>query len=168
MAFSAINSSNIEVGDPVTAELWGLVKSNFDDHETRINSVEGGASKIVIINDLVVGSGQLAGASGSVEGVAHIRVPVNGTLTTAVISTTAAGSSGTTEIDVLKASTIAGTYTTVFSTKPSVTSAASPGSSSNAVFSTTAITAGEFLRVDLTSLQVGQEPFIITVFGDVS
>jgi hypothetical protein len=52
MAFTTIDPNKIKVGDPITKEVLDLIKSNFDDHEFRINSLSISASGLLfILND---------------------------------------------------------------------------------------------------------------------
>jgi len=54
MAYDSINSTNVAAGKPVTTGLMNKVRTNFDDHESRINSVEtGGGAKTVIFSEVV-------------------------------------------------------------------------------------------------------------------
>jgi hypothetical protein len=50
MAFLPIDTNTIKVGDPITKDLWDLIKSNFDDHETRLNSLATSTVSIYVIN----------------------------------------------------------------------------------------------------------------------
>jgi len=40
MAFTAIDTSEIQASEPNTTGLWTKVKNNFDDHEDRIGDIE--------------------------------------------------------------------------------------------------------------------------------
>lgn len=314
MAFSAINSSNIEVGDPVTNDLWTKVKDNFDDHETRVASLETNANRIYVFNKIIrrpsehnvgdikwsfltlaefqarfdttwiladgqtitgdelanlrswttipdlrgeflrgldngrgVDSGRTMGSTQSGQNVAHTHVistqdhdpiavkddligtdnsttytinggstidvtlrdlnnptfqansdggtearprsiaancfvktdessysglevfrsPIAMNLVSAVVTNISAGTSGTLQADITKGSNLT-SMTTMFSTKPSVTSASGDGaSSSNAVFSTQAVAANDFLQLDVDTFQPGQETFHVFIIGEV-
>lgn len=50
MAFNPININTIKVGDPITRDLWVLLKNNFDDHELRINSLATSGGTVFIFN----------------------------------------------------------------------------------------------------------------------
>lgn len=50
MAFLPIDPNSIKVGDPITKDLWDLIKENFDDHELRINSLATSGSTVHIYN----------------------------------------------------------------------------------------------------------------------
>ena len=85
------------------------------------------------------------------------------TLNTAKVTQTLAGTTGTLEIDIKKGTSL-GSMTTVFSTKPSVLySAGNYTTSSNAVFSTTAVSANDWLVLEIVSLQDTRAEFHIQV-----
>lgn len=50
MAFTTIDPNTIKIGDPITKNLWDLIKNNFDDHETRINSLATSGGTVFILN----------------------------------------------------------------------------------------------------------------------
>lgn len=103
--------------------------------------------------------------------------PYNAVLTVAIAYSKQVGTSGTTEIDVLLATAPNAAFTTIFSTTPKFTSAAAannyvdsagivtPLSGVTApVFSTTAITAGSVLRMDLLQTMVAGKDCGVTIF----
>jgi hypothetical protein len=52
MSFITIDPNKIKVGDPITKETLDLIKSNLDDHEFRINSLNISLSgSLYILND---------------------------------------------------------------------------------------------------------------------
>jgi hypothetical protein len=50
MAFLPIDINTIKVGDPITRDLWLLLKDNMDDHELRINSLSTSGGTVFIFN----------------------------------------------------------------------------------------------------------------------
>jgi hypothetical protein len=50
MAFVAIDSDTIKVGDPITKELFDLIKSNFDNVDLRITSLATSGGTVFIFN----------------------------------------------------------------------------------------------------------------------
>jgi hypothetical protein len=50
MAYLEIDSNKIKVGDPITKELLDLIKSNFADHEERLNTSETTGGTVFIFN----------------------------------------------------------------------------------------------------------------------
>lgn len=166
MPFETIPSSLIQVGRPTKKEIFQKAKDNFDDHEDRIILVEDAINKIVIFDFLVVNGAQYA-AGTSLAGIAVWRAPSTFDLYDAVVTSITAGASGTTEFDIQVGSDL-DTMTSVFTTRPSVSFSAGDNiSSSNAVFSTFTINEGDFLRLDITSLQSPQYSFHLQVFGEI-
>ena len=153
MAFTVIDPSIIEAGDPTTQDLFNTVRLNFDDHETRLTSVEGGSSV-----NYIPFYWNLNGYYGEFvtldNAVGVIRLPFNITLLGGRLLVNTAGTSGSTEID-FKYKRGAGAWTSVFSTKPVLSFSAGNDSIDSGVLSTTALLIGDLVRMDLTSSQNG-------------
>ena len=163
MAF--ITLPNQSVGDPVTADYLNQVKDNFDDHEDRLIEVEQNISKVKVFNELFINSVQTV--LNGIEEISIYRAETDFTLVEAKLVVLEAGTSGTTQIDVLKSSTISGSFTSIFSTKPSVLQTTGNNvESTNAVFQTTSVAAGDYLKLNIDSLQVGQKRILIHVYGE--
>ena len=153
MAFTPINSASIEVGDALKKEIFDLVKSNFDDHETRINSVESSANKIDIFKFLLLNGSSFSTATG----IAYYRAEDDFTITKGAIQIFEKGTlTGAVEIDIKKSTTNMdnASFTSIFTTKPKITyaSAADYDESSNQVLNgaMTSILSGDYLRLDIT------------------
>lgn len=156
MAYSAVTKPT--VGDALTKSFGDGIIDNQADFQTRITSLEGSASKIVVFDSTVYN----ASTASSLTGIIFFRAASAFSLTAAVISiydTTGLSLSGTLSIDVQKASSPDfSSSTSVFTTKPSLTSFTSYTESSNAVFKTDGtedIAADDFLRLDIDSLPTG-------------
>ena len=170
MAFVTIPSNAIDVGDPITKDLFDKVKDNFDDHETRIASLESGAAKVEVF-DGVVFLGSLASTA---TGIFHFVAKANFTLTECRLRAfETSPPTGTLEIDVKKNTTFDNTgMTSVFTTRPSInyTSAPDYAFSTNQVFDNTKINivTDDVLRIDITSLPTGLGKFYLQFYGEVS
>lgn len=172
MAFEVINSAEIEVGDPVKAELFTKIKNSLDDHETRINAQESSANRVIIFDALILN----AVSANTLTGLMAGNAPQQITLTECYVQIFEKGSlTGTLEIDIKRNTTPNNTgMTSVFTTKPKITyaSAADYDKSSNQVFNgaQATITAGDHLRLDITQLPgsgtIGK--FIVYLAGEVS
>lgn len=155
MAYSTIPSASLAVGKPTKKELFDLIRSNFEDHESRIVSTEAAAAAAIPFEFEVFG--KYNDLTVPYTGVMYYRVPFACTLTGAVILIFNDGLTGTLEIDIQKKSGV-GAFATVFSTKPSVAAAGGDFSvSSNATFSTTTLLANDILRLDITSKMAGKD-----------
>lgn len=171
MAFSSISSAVIAVGQAIKAELWGKVKSNFDDHETRLNQVESSSSKLEIIKFYVLNGSEFSTGTGLFYWESNDTF----TITSAYVQIFEKGSlTGTFEIDIEKSVTNLNStsFTTIFTTKPSITfaSVADYAKSTNQVFDPTkiSIVPGNYLRFDITQMPGGgvMSKFLITVYGE--
>jgi len=153
LAYSTPNT--ISVGDPVKKDDYDKLKNNSINHESRVAGLEVGASTIIVFGETIHGLSGYVNASSTLSGLSFYYVQQGLTLTSAIISDIEGAASSVFEFDILKASTIGGVYSTVFSTKPSVTANGTKQKSTNAVFSVTSIAIGEWLRFDITSVAVG-------------
>ena len=88
--------------------------------------------------------------------ISLFKAPYDFNIISAIVTNIDAGTSGTLEMDVLSGSSL-GSVTSIFSTKPSVTSAAGDNASStNAVISNPSVFENNWVRMDCTSLQTQQ------------
>ena len=165
MAYSSVDATRIVAGKPVRADdILGL-RNNQEDLNTRVTAVEGVIVKVQVFNETIHNL-EFNGGS-TITGFAYWRAPSAFTLTSATITQVTAGSAGTMEIDIQKGSSVS-SMSTVFSTKPSLAyTAGNAATSSNAVFSSASVSANDFLRLDLTSIQTGIGTLIITIYGEV-
>jgi hypothetical protein len=171
MAFSSISSLAIAVGAAIKAELWGKVKNNFDDHETRINNIETVSNKIPIIKFYTLNASSFSTATG----LYYWESNDNFTITNAYVQIFEKGSlTGTFQVDILKSTTNldGASFSTIFTTKPSInySTASDYAKSTNQVFDPTkiSIVSGNYLRFDITQTPTGgvMSKFLITVYGE--
>jgi len=163
MSFTAITSGEIESGKPVRSDTQTKIKDNFDDHESRLQSLEGGASTtypplILRVN----GPYSLYGALTSILKTTT-NFPITITGVRLLIDT--AGSAGITEIDV-KYKRGGGSWTSILTTLPSVSyTAGNDALSSNGVVdvSESELEAGDIIRLDTTSVQTGGVGFLVRI-----
>lgn len=157
MSFITLNPAQIAAAEPVTQDLFELIKDDLDDHESRILDVEAATISTFPIEFLVKGHYWKLG--GGQLGVAFVRAEFNLTLTAARLFVVDDGSSGTLQIDVQKKRG-AGAFATIFSTQPSVVQGGGDyQTSTNAAFSDTDIDAGDILRLDITTVMDDNEDF---------
>lgn len=154
MAFTTIPTSIIESGDPVKQELWDTyVKDNLDDHESRITGLEGGSNVVYGPHFWNVTGPYFAAVP--LVNCGMIRLNFSLTVLAGRLLIKTAGSSGSTEIDILYKRGVSA-FTSIFSTKPSVTSASGDYAiSTNGILTVTSLLAGDILRMDITTTQGG-------------
>jgi hypothetical protein len=165
MSFTAINSTEIESGKPVSANTQTKIQENFDNHEDRITDLETGTSTVYPPIILRV-NGPYADLStahrtGIIKTTTNFALQITG----ARLLIDTAGSTGTTQIDILKKSG-GGAFASIFTTKPSVVyTAGNDALSSNTVLDATKVDllAGDILRLDLTSVQAAAEGFLVRI-----
>lgn len=153
MAYTSINSSSIEVGDPIKKELLDRIKANEDDLDARVTALSVGAAKVEIFKYLLLNGSSFSTATG----LDYYQAIESFTITNAEIRIFEKGSlTGSIEIDVLKSVTNmdSPSFTTIFTTKPKIVlaSASDYDTSTNQVFNSgqVAINAGDILRLDIT------------------
>lgn len=157
MAFTPISTSEIATGQPVSNETATKIKGNFDSLDSRMTSLEGGGS--TVYPPIIMRVNGTYGESGD------LVIPANGILKTTLnfnllitgvrLIIDNAGISGTTEID-LKYKRGVGSYTSIFTTKPSVGfGSGDDATSTNAILNLSQVNlqAGDILRMDITSVQ---------------
>jgi len=150
--FITIPSSWLDVGDPTKKELFDYIKDNFDDLDSRQTAIENSVAKIVTYSGIFLN----ASSASTLTGIMFERVPSNFTITDAKLWIFEKGSlTGNLELDVRKSNSADFTSdSSIFSTKPKIDFgvAADYAESSNAVISAGAFTAGQYIRIDMTSL----------------
>lgn len=163
MAFITLTTTEIGTGKPTTNSALTKVKDNFDNHESRLIAVESGGA-VTYPPIIMRVNGYYAGKN-LTDGLLKTTLNFNLTITGVRLIIDVAGSSGTTEID-LEYKRGVGSWTSIFTTKPSVVySAGNDASSSNAVLDTSkvALEAGDFLRLDLKSVQTAGNSFMVRI-----
>lgn len=152
--FTEILEADIEAGDPVSQELWDKVRTNLNDLDDRVQLLESVSNKF---DPLVVSVFDTHYYS-SGRHVAYWRVPFDILLTQGRLVKVSAGSSGTLGFDVKRATSLGGSYTTVFSAIPQITST-SANQETTGTLSQTEIDEGDWLEFLVDSFQPTVDEF---------
>jgi hypothetical protein len=163
MSFTALTSTEITSGKPVTSTTGTKIKNNFDDHEARIQAIEGGSA--TTFPPIILRVNGPYGQYGAVNGIIKLTTNFPIVFTGVRILIDHAGSSGITQVDV-KYKSGGGAYTSMLLTQPSVSYTAGDDSiSSNAVLDPahSSLLAGDIIRLDLTSVQTGGRSFTVRI-----
>lgn len=163
MSYVELTDEEIATGKPVANTLTEKIKDNFIDHESRIIGIETGTNIdyppiILRVNGYYR---HLVGLTGTLKTTLNFALRITGVR----LIVGSAGSSGTTEIDVLYKRG-AGAFTSILSTTPTVSfSAGSDSVSTNAVIDTNEdnLLAGDILRLDILSSQVDTRDFLVRI-----
>lgn len=163
MSYTTITTTEIESGKPVRSDTQNKVRDNFEDHEDRLQSLEGGSATtypplIMRVNGYY---GYYAAQNSVLKTTTNFPITITGVR----ILIDQAGSAGTTEID-LKVSTGGGAFTSIMTTKPSVASAAGNDAlSSNGVVNASLadLITSDIIRLDITSVQTNGIGFLVRI-----
>lgn len=162
-SFVAIDSSQIEVGDPVTKELWDKTKCNFDDLDSRTTALETLGSKIIVDNTSWAGLIQVSG--GALTHLASFEAAQDMRIITAKIRQFCAGSSGVTEIDIRKGTSEPGA-TTIFSVRPRLLSGDGDNAQDGGTIISPNVLQGELIILDFTQIQINTGKVQVTIIGE--
>jgi hypothetical protein len=165
MAYIAITDAEIEVGQPTKKELFDKVQDNFIDHETRIATNE---ASLASFRPMVF---DIKGDAVIQDQVAVERINFGIDILSARIMIVDTGGSGTIEVDIEKSTNSGGAWASIFTTKPSLTSAAAAFDlSTNQVLNAAPVSfaTGDLLRVNIDSIMAGLDHFQVIVEFEVS
>jgi hypothetical protein len=159
--FQAITTPQIETGEPTAQELFQKIKDNFDDHESRLGTVEGAVNSYPPIRFSVTEYWYLLAIYGTIYEVDVERIPFDLVILGVRLLVIDAGSSGTLEVN-LEYKRGAGSWTNLLSVNPSV-----PYTDGNYALSTNAVVAvpelllGDLVRLNIVTGQTGNSRFIL-------
>jgi hypothetical protein len=155
--FSSISSSLIVAGEPVKQELWTKTKDNFDDHESRISSLETTSLVFKPIDFYISGHYYIYGTQSGVL-FEKLTYDIEIQSTNLILLTT--GSAGNLEVDLLFKRG-ANPFVSVYATKPILNNTASQFDINTGVLSTTTLLAGDVLRLDITQAMTNNTGFML-------
>lgn len=168
MAYEEILASEIEVGKAVKKELWRKTRNSLIDHEQRIAALSLGAAPVEVFNLDIAN----ASSSASLTGVVNYKAITNFTVNLVEVQIFEKGgiTSGFLTIDVKKNTSLDDLgMTSILTTLPSINFSLFPDYSSSAGILNPAlqtVVAGEFLRLDITSLPITPlGRFRVVVYG---
>lgn len=168
MAYTSINSSDIQVGKATKKELFQLIKDNLDDHESRLLALSGGSGKLSLVNtDIRVGSN----ATGFLTGALYYEIIQDCIATEVAIQLFEKGvaSSGSLTVDIKKnTSTNPSGFNTILTAPPTISMASSDFTRATGTINPSAQTLniGDIIRVDVTALPVGLQKFRVVLVGE--
>ena len=177
MSYLSIPSTWIEAGKALKKRILVRVSNNLEDHESRINNIESGISKVEVFNFEVMGFINNYTASELVQIGTH-KASIGFSITEVKIvllngsSSPATSSVGVLEIDIEKSLDNGQSWSSILTTRPTIADGInSTGSESGVVEFISGeeiINQNELLRVNVTSKKDVQGSFLIHVFGEVS
>ena len=186
MTYTTVPLDALSVGKPTKKSLWTGVRTNQEDHETRLNTLEAGTGKIQAFNFQVCGYighytiSELVAVGNHLVPAAYSLLECSITILDSANGFDAAGDAvvtgddGTLEIDLLKSTDSGVTFNSILTTKPAIIDGESgKGVSSNdspntaAVFSDTSLDQDDILQINITGLKDTQGTLLISVYGSL-
>lgn len=169
MAYSEITSSEVQIGKSFKKELADKIKDNFIDHEERLNALSVGSGPISIFNEDILNASTVM----TLSGVLYYKAINDLQITKAQIQIFGKDgiSSGTLDFDLKKSSTLGGTFTSIFTTKPTINYATALAYDSNdgVLNSGQSVLQDEIIRLDITNVPAGVvTKFRVMVYGALS
>lgn len=160
MAFTSLTSAEISAGEPTKQELFTKTKDNFDDHESRITSLE---TVTVLVSPIVF---DVRGEGFDKDAVTYHRIENAVTATGFVLFMKEAGTAGTVEVDVQKKRG-AGSFASILSSTVSVAFGSGDFATAAGGLADTDFQVGDILRLDVKGIQTDSTGFevIISVEG---
>lgn len=155
--FSSISSSLIVAGEPVKQELWTKTKDNFDDHESRISSLETTSLVFKPIDFYISGHYYIYGAQ---TGVLFEKLTYDIEIQSTNLILLSTGTAGNLEVDLLFKRG-ANPFVSVYATKPILANTALQFDINTGVLSTTTLLAGDVLRLDITQAMTNNTGFML-------
>ena len=154
MAFTVITAASVVAGEPVTTTNGDTVRLNFDDHESRIITLEGSLTTTDPIKFKIQGEGVV------LDGADFQRETRNITLTGIRIMTLAdGGDSGTFTFDMEKSAAGGGAFASILSAP--VSASTTPFAVVSGTLTTTVITAGDIFKLNIDAIRAGASGFDI-------
>lgn len=169
MAFVSIPTSWYAVGKALKRQLFSRIADDLDDLNTRVDFLTLGTASVVVFNDLILN----ASSAPTLTGLEFYEATAAFSVTTVKIEIFDKGSivSGSFAVDIKKASSLGGSFTSILTTQPSINFAtASNYATATGVLNPAnqSIAQGDFLRLDVTSLPtLPLGKFRVLVYGTI-
>lgn len=159
MAFVSLNTAEIAAGEPTKQEIFDRIKENEDSLNTRVISVENALTNFRPIEFNV--HGRMDEFLPPIEELILERVNFDCTIVAARLITKEAGTAGFHSVDI-QMKRGANPWQSIFSALPSLSYLQGDYAVSvNQVLSTTSLLAGDFLRLDIISVQTEGESILV-------
>lgn len=167
MAFSSLTDTLIQIGKAVKREIFTTLKNNQDDLDSRVSAIET-TSRVEVFNFSTTGSPNDYNLT-MLEQIETYETFTELSLTEAKMTLvdSLSTSIGNIEMDIL-ASTDGTTYTTIFSSKPTITASGTQSGSFTINPTYTTIDNGTFLKLAFDSIKDPQGSIQIQVYGEPS
>ena len=158
MAFTTITADQVAPGQPVTTDLFDTVRLNFDDHESRLTTIEASANVYRPYEFAFIG---VPNADNIQDGILHDRVFFDQTVLGVKLYIIDDGTAGTLTVDVEKKTGV-GAWTSLLNAPIAVASGGGDLSiTSGTLSASTSLLAGDLLRLNIDTVMTNMKDFTV-------
>lgn len=170
MAYNAIPAEWIEAGKPTKEEIFEYLRANQESFNTDIELLKQ-TSQLDIIDVKIAGNIVDYSQAEIQERMPVFRSPVQGTITSFVVTLLSASVGGTLQVTVEKSTDNGANWNPLLNTPVSV-SGTTAGSISGAVnwidAASQLFNQNDLLRITIPGLQTGQGEFHVSIYGELT
>jgi hypothetical protein len=159
-----ITEEEIEVGEPTAKPLFDKIRGNLIDLDARVSASEVGATSRPPIEFVVVG---LLNGTFAYDGLLFTRVDINLSLTGARLVVKVAGTSGVVSVDIEYKRGV-GAWTSILTGPIEADFSDGDMHLESGVLAVTDLEAGDYLRLNVNSIQDGVEDFSVFLENEVA
>jgi hypothetical protein len=157
MSFASIQSAVVAAGKAIKQELMDLIRTDLDDHESRLITAEAAIGRLPPISFDVTG---LLTPPMAVTGALTYRFDNNTRVLAARLLVVTAGSTGTVEVDVEYKRGV-GAWTSILNSPISAVYTSGDYFTTSGSLATQDFLAGDLLRLNINSVQTDVEDFSV-------
>lgn len=163
----ALNPADIVAGKPTKEEIFQEIDSVLTDHENRLDLLDGD-SQFDLFNVNFTGRVDEYSVAIINQRCPIYKAPAAGSIVSVVVTLLEASTSGTLSLDIQKSTDNGQNWNSVLSSSVDLTglTVGSLSGAVNFVVGGEVVTQNELYRIQLTSIQVGQGDFHVSIYGE--
>lgn len=170
MAYNAVLAAWIQAGKPTKEEIFEFFKANQESFNADIELLKQ-TSQFDVIDIKIGGSIESYTQADIQKRMPVFKAPIQGTLTSFVLTLLTASTSGTLQVDIEKSTDNGINWSTLLTSPVSITTS-TVGSISTTVNWISAASQdfnqNDLLRITVPGLQVGQGEFHVSIYGELA
>lgn len=158
MAFTPLTTAEVSADEPTKQELFDKIRTNFDDHESRISS---NSTALQVFEPIIFSAQGVHYLIGPQNSLSFRRIVKPITITNGLVFIHIAGTAGTLRSDVLVSTDGGSTFNSLFTVTPNVAFGAGNFADNTGTLDATRVdlVTGDILRHDVVTYQVGNFSF---------
>jgi hypothetical protein len=162
--FSSLSTAQVASGQAVSNPTMDTIRTDLDDLNSRLTTVEGAVGSLPPIDFAVFGT---LNPPMAITGLIYYRVTAAITLTAARAIAWKAGSAGTLDVDV-QYKRGGGAWTSILSSSIQVGFGAGDLGMTTGTLVVTSLLPGDFLRLNVNGVQTGMQDFSVELENQVA